>query len=239
MYRLYYWPGLQGRGELVRLTLEQAGAAYEDVARKPEAEGGGAGAIMRLMKETAGVAPFAPPILEHDGLVLAQTAAILDYLGPRVGLAPESEGDRHRALQLQLTLADVWSEAHDTHHPTTNALTYEEQREAALARSKAFREARIPKFFGYFERAAAARPGPYVFGNAVSYVDLSLFQMVRGVEYAFPKAAARVLAGTPALAGLAARVEVLPNVAAYLASPRRLPFNEKGIFRRYPELDDP
>jgi glutathione S-transferase len=238
MYRLYYWPGLQGRGELVRLALEEAGAQYDDVARKPEAEGGGARAIMRMMKETSGFAPFAPPILEHDGLVLAQAANVLAYLGPRMGLAPESDADRHLALQLQLTIADLWSEAHDTHHPTSNGLTYEDQRDAALARSTAFREARMPKFFTYFERAATARPGPHIFGNAVSYVDLSLFQTVRGLEYAFPKATARLLAGMPALAQLAAQVEVRPNIAAYLASPRRLPFNEKGIFRRYPELDD-
>lgn len=239
MVRLYYWPGIQGRGELVRLTLEDSGVSYVDVARLPEADGGGVPAILKILGDTSGIAHLAVPVLEADGVVLSHTANILAFLGRRVGLVPESEADRHRALQLQLTVQDLFTEVHDTHHPTASSLTYEEQRDAALPRAKAFREQRMPKYLGTFERALTARGGPYLFGEQATYVDLSLFQVVRGLEYAFPRAAARVLATTPALAALADVVAARPRIAAYLASERRVPFNEKGIFRRYPELDDP
>jgi hypothetical protein len=44
---------------------------------------------------------------------------------------------------------------------------------------------------------------------------------------------------TPELLALRERVRELPRIAAYLASGRRMPFNQDGIFRRYPELDAP
>jgi glutathione S-transferase len=234
-YELYYWPGIQGRGEFVRLALEAAGADYVDVARKPESEGGGPAAVARALGRLH-PAPFAPPVLVADDLVIAQTANILCFVGGRHGLAPADEAGRLLVSQLQLTLADLVDETHDTHHPIASGLYYEDQKEAAKARTGHFLAERAPKYLGYFERMLSGG-GPWLAGGALSYADLSLFQVVRGLEYAFPKAMAGVTASTARVGALAERVESLPRIAAYLASPRRISFNEQGVFRRYPELD--
>jgi glutathione S-transferase len=230
-YELYYWPEIQGRGELVRLALEEAGAAYVDVARMR-----GSDAIARaLAGKLGGARPFAPPILRAGKTVVAQTACILHFLGPRLGLVPKSEALRLAALQYQLTITDFLAEVHDTHHPIDTGSYYEDQVREAKARAKAFRTGRLRKFLRFFE-ALVPKSG-YVFGQKVSYVDLSLFQVVEGLEYAFPRAFARAGRAAPRLRALRDRVQERPRIAAYLASPRRIPFNEMGIFRRYPALD--
>lgn len=240
-YELFYWPGLQGRGEFIRLTLEDAGAPYVDVARLPADQGGGVAAIMRLLRgEHEGLLPLAPPILRAGGLTLAQVANILQFLGPRVGLAPADEAGRLAAHQLQLTIADLVSEVHDTHHPISTGRYYEEQKEAARERSAAFLEQRLGRFLAYFERVLERNregAGQQLVGGAISYVDLSLFQVLEGLDYAFPRAFARASAAIPGLLALRERVRQRPRLADYLASDRRLAFNESGIFRRYPELD--
>jgi len=139
-----------------------------------------------------------------------------------------------------LTIADLVLEAHDTHHPVGMGLYYEDQKPEALRRSAEFRGERIGKFLGYFERVLAANPdgGEFLVGKALTYADLGLFQVVEGLRYAFPKAMAAQEAGWPQVIALHDRVTALPKVAAYLASPRRLAFNEDGIFRHYPELDE-
>jgi glutathione S-transferase len=242
-YQLFYWPGIQGRGEFVRLALEAAGAPYVDVARLPAREGGGAGAVNRLLRDAGGsLAPLGPPALRHGKVLVAQTAAILQWLGPRLGLVPAGEGARLRAHQLQLTIADLVAEAHDTHHPVAVSLSYEDQRPEAARRAAAFREERIPMYLGYLDRALDTNPagrGRGLVGRGLSYPDLSAFQVVAGLRHAFPRAMARHERKVPRLGALHDEVAALPRVAAYLASPRRLPFNEHGIFRRYPELDDP
>lgn len=230
MYDLIYWSGIPGRGEFVRLVLEEAGAPYRDVGR----EEGDEAVAAWLYGQGSGYPAFAPPILQHGDLVLAQTAAICDYLGRRHGLVPEDEAGRAQALQVQLTVADAVLEAHDTHHPISAALYYEEQREAALQRAGHFTKERLPRFLGYFE--GALRDG-WLVGGRLSHADLSLFQLLCGLEYAFPKAFERAATATPGLLALRDRVAERPRIAAYLASPRRIPFKQQGIFRRYPELD--
>jgi len=235
-YELFYWPGIQGRGEFVRLALEAAGADYVDVARLSGA-GKGVSAMVSLMHdEVQGHAPFAPPFLRAGELLLAQTANILHYLGARLGLAPKAEAGRLWAHQLQLTVTDFVAEVHDTHHPIAVALYYEQQKPAARQRTAHFLGERLPKYFDYFESVLAANRGRMV-GRKVSYVDLSMFQLVAGMRYAFPKAMARLEPEWPHLVDLHARVASIPRVAAYLASRRRIAFNEDGIFRHYPELD--
>lgn len=315
-YELCYWPSIPGRGEFVRLALEEAGAPYRDVAREP----GGMAAMQALLQGegVAGPPPFAPPILTAGGLVISQTSAILHFLGRRHGLAPADEAGQLHALQVQLTIADLVNEVHDTHHPLSVELFYDDQKPEALARAQAFRRSRLPKFMGWLEstlarnvapqragasaaatasaggsakgsagdsagdsampsgKAAAkaalktssgasskassgigssatagaagissprAAPpddhGPHLVGASLSYADLSLFQLVEGLRYAFPLAAAAALARTPLVVDLARRVAARPRISAYCASPRRIPFNEDGIFRRYPELDGP
>ncbi len=232
-YELFYWPGLQGRGEFVRLALEAAGAQYIDVARTK-------GGMARLQAILA-AGHFAPPVLRDGDVVLGQTAAILAYLGPRLGLVPDDEASRLRALQLQFTIADLVEEVHETHHPIASALYYEEQLAEAVRRAEDFRQTRLVKYVGFFESVLAANPaGPaFILGSTLSYVDLSLFQMVAGLAYGFPRASRRVLAGAPLLRGLHRRVSRRRAIAAYLASYRRVAFNQTGIFRHYPELDDP
>ena len=236
-YELHYWPGLQGRGEFVRLALEDAGVRYRDVARGPEIEGGGERALMARMAK-ADPPPFAPPFLMDGDRAIGQTANILFYLGGKHGLAPNDEAGRLWVNQMQLTVADLVSEAHDTHHPLDVGDYYEDQADAAKVRAKAFRTDRIPKYLGWFE-TILARQGDdgWLTGAAVTYADLSLFQVVEGLTYAFPRAMARAGAELPRVLALAERVRARPNIAAYLASPRRIPFNETGIFRHYPELD--
>lgn len=243
-YQLHYWPTIQGRGEFVRLALEAAGAPYVDVARGDEQEGAGVPAMMEYLEgPDVPRPPFACPFLVDGRKVIAQTAAILLYLGPRLQLVPAGEADRIWVHQIQLTLADLVVEAHDTHHPIASGLYYEDQKKEALRRAEDFRRERLPKFLGWcetvLERNAgnAAREVPRLVGGRLTYADLSLFQVVEGLLYAFPKATKRVLRKAPLVAALHAGVPRHKRLAAYLASERRIPFNEQGIFRRYPELD--
>lgn len=237
-YRLIYWPVLQGRGEYVRLVLEAAGASYVDVARLPKEEGGGFEAVLRYVRgEMPGLPPYAPPILEHGDLVLSQTQNICRYLAERHGLAPDDEDQHWQASALALTLADVAAEAHAVHHPVGTGLYYEDQREQAKIAAEQFRTDRMPKLLGYFERVLEAGDGEWLIGGKTTYVDLAAFQVVEGLRFAFPKAMAALESKLPRLVALRDRVAALPKVAAYLESPRRLPFNEHGIFRHYPELD--
>jgi glutathione S-transferase len=234
-YELYYWPGIQGRGEFVRLGLEDAGAAYVDVARRPRGM-----AAMSDFLESRSIKrpPFAPPFLKAGKVVIAQTANILFFLGPRLGLAPKDESARLWAHQLQLTIADWVAEVHDTHHPVASSLYYEEQKRQAKRRAEIFRVERQPKFLSYFEQVLERNGGRVLIGKGISYVDLSLFQMIEGLRYAFPRAMAKQERKYPRVTALHDRTATRPRLTAYLASERRLPFNQEGIFRHYAELDD-
>ncbi len=235
-YELYYWSGIQGRGDFVRLALEEAGADYADVARQP----GGEAEMMRLMQSDAVAHPsFAPPFLKAGELVIGQTANILLYLGEQLGLAPRDEAGRLWAHQLQLTIADCVDETHDTHHPIAGSLYYEDQHAEARARSADFRRTRMPKYLSYFEKVLArnASGTGHLLGTEISYPDLSLFQLVAGLRYAFPVRMAALASQYSRIAALHDQIAARPRIAAYLASDRRLRFNEHDIFRHYPELD--
>jgi glutathione S-transferase len=242
-YELLYWPGIQGRGEFIRLALEDAGVPYDDVGRLPASEGGGAAAIERLLEEPGPwLTPLGPPALRHGDVLVAQTAAILQYLAPRIGVVPDDEASRLRAHQIQLTLADLVAETHQTHHPVAVSLYYDDQRREAARCADAFVRERIPLFLRYLDRALDSNPaggGRWLVGGACSYVDLSVFQVIAGLRYAFPNAMRRHERHYPRLAALHDAVAARPRIAAYLASERRIPFNEWGIFRHYPELDLP
>lgn len=235
-YELYYWPSIQGRGEFVRLALEAAGAGYDDVARRPK----GMAVMMKLMESRAvEYPPFAPPFLKAGKLVIAQTANILFYLGPRLDLVSKSDPVRLWAHQLQLTIADWVAETHDTHHPISGGLYYEDQKNEARKRSTDFTSERMPKFLDYFEKILRCndKGSAYLIGRKVSYVDLSLFQMIEGLRYAFPRAMKRLEPKHSRTIELHDRVAARPRLARYLDSLRRIPFNQDGIFRHYPELD--
>jgi glutathione S-transferase len=232
-YELFYWPSIQGRGEFVRLALEEAGVDYVDVAR-------GRGGMARMMAAMDGAdhPSFAPPFLKAGDVTVGQTANILMFLGDHHGLAPQDVQGKYWVSQIQLTIADLVAEVHETHHPIATSLYYEDQRPEAKRRAADFLDTRIPKFFDWFENILS-RPEPkdYLLGDDVTYADLSLFQAVEGLRYAFPKTLARIDAGYPLLMALRDRVAARPRIAAYLKSPRRIPFNEEGIFRHYKELD--
>src|SRR2546421_3040242 len=221
-YELYYWPSIQGRGEFARLALGDGDAESVDVARRPR----GRQAMMFQMKRNH---VFAPPFLRAGTLVIAQTALILHYLGPRLGLAPKSAAQRLWLHQQQLTISDWLVEVHDTHHPVGSGLYYEDQKPESRKRAADFRKARLPKFMDYFERLERPR--------TTTYLDLSLFQMVAGLRYAFPRTMARLERKYPKVMANHERVAARPRLAAYLASRRRIPFNHQGIFRHYPALD--
>jgi glutathione S-transferase len=232
-YELYYWPDIQGRGEYIRLALEEAGADYIDVARSER----GMATMMRMMAARSGTPPFASPFLKAGKLVIGQTANVLLYLGSRHGLAPKAEPGKLWVHQLQLTIADLVLEVHDTHHPLGPTLYYEDQRAPARKRTEEFWRQRLPKFLGYFETILNGSGGAYVTGRRLTYVDLSLFQIVEGLRYAFPGRMKDFESSIPGLIALHARVAARPNIKTYLASARRIPFNEEGIFRRYKALD--
>ena len=232
-YQLFYWPGIQGRGEFVRLALEDAGAAYEDVARGK----GGMDAMLAMMRGGEKRPPFAPSFLKSGKIVIAQVANILFYLGPRLKLAPKEEGARLWLNALQLTVTDFVKEVHDTLHPVGTGLYYEDQKPEARRYAEGFLDERAPKYLGYFERVIERSGGPFLLGRRISYADLSLFQLVEGMRYAFPKGMKRIERKIPKVVAVHDRVAERPGIGAYLQSPRRIAFNEDGIFRRYPELD--
>jgi glutathione S-transferase len=237
-YELYYWPNIPGRGEFVRLVLEEAGAAYRDVGRLSKQQGGGVEAVVAFWAgKNAGHPVFAPPVLKNGKLVVAQTAAICHYLGARHGLAPGGANGALHALELQLTIADLVAEVHDTHHPISSKLYYEDQKPAAKKRAANFVKERLPRFLGYFERVIGEAGGEWLVAAGFSHADLSLFQALEGLDYAFPRAFAKAGKQTPNVLALRERVRARPRIAGYLASKRRMAFNQEGIFRRYPELD--
>ncbi|MBV9236554.1 MAG: glutathione S-transferase family protein [Xanthobacteraceae bacterium] len=238
-YELYYWASNQGRGEFVRLALEDAAAEYIDIGRLSEAEGGGVPAILKLMNAPEiKTPPFAPPFLKAGELIIGQTANILMFIGAHHQLAPADEAGRLWTHQLQLSVTDFVKEIHDTHHPLGAAFYYEEQKAEAKRYSENFLKLRLPKFLTYFETVLTRNGGRHLVGSAITYIDLSLFQLVAGLRYAFPRAMARIEPSVPRLIALHDAVQVRPRIAAYLASPRRMEFDEKGVFRRYPELDE-
>ena len=240
-YELYYWPTIQGRGEFIRLALEEGGADYLDVARLPERERGGVPALMQALegRRARGQRPFAPPVLKAGTRLVAQTANILLFLGPRLRLVPKADSMRLWAHQLQLTIADLVGEVHDVHHPIGSSLYYEQQKREAKRRAEDFTAHRLPKFLSYFEQVINENPRSdhVTVGSALSYVDLSVFQVVSGLRYAFPRTMKRLERRIPRVVRLHDRVIERPRIAAYLASPRRIPFSTEGIFRYYPELD--
>ncbi len=234
LYDLWYWPSIQGRGEFVRLPLEAAGIEYRDRARDEGAE-----ALMDDMEARSGWgAPYAPPYLVDGDFCIAQTAHIVSWLGEQHGFGGESAAETLGLIQLQLVVTDIVAEAHDTHHPVGTGDYYEDQKDEAKRAAKGFREDRIPKYFDHFEAALGIADGPFTRGQAWSHVDTSLFQLVRGLEYAFPKRMAALSSDYPKLYACADAVEALPGIADYLKSDRRISFNEDGIFRHYPELDE-
>ena len=235
-YELYYWPTVQGRGEFIRLALEEAGADYVDAARRPGRRG--VPAMMNLMQNgRLARPPYAPPFLKAGKTIVAQTANVLLFLGPRLNLAPREEAGRLWAHQLQLTISDLVVEIHDTHHPVSSWLYFEEQRPAARQRTNDFWRYRVPKYLGYFERVLKNNGGQFMIGRRLSYVDLSLFQIVEGLRYAFPKRMKRFERKIPEVVALHDRIARRPRIAAYLASRRRIPFSQWGIYRYFKELD--
>lgn len=240
VYELYYWPGIQGRGEFVRLALEEGAAEYLDMALVPPSEGGGVPALERFLSGTeVERPPFAPPFLKAGRRLIGQTANILLFLGGRLGLAPRDESGRLWTHQLQLTIADFVGEIHDAHHPIAGALYYEQQKPAAEHRTKHFLAERVPKFLGYFEGVLERNTarGGWLVGSKPTYVDLSMAQVIAGLGYAFPKRVGRAIRRYPRLEALHERVFARRRIKAYLASGRRIPFNEHGLFRHYAELD--
>jgi glutathione S-transferase len=237
---LYYWPGIQGRGEFIRLALEEGGASYVDVTRSRK---DGLAAMMALLDgKRAGPLPFAPPFVRVGDALVSQTANVLAFLAPRLRLIPANDALRWEAMQIQLTLADFVGEIHDTHHPIAGGLYYEDQRTAARRRARDFVANRLPKYLVWLEHLLARNrrsAGRWLVGGDRTYVDLSAFQIVAGLRYAFPRAMAAAEESLPLLVALHDRVAARPRVAAYLRSKRRQPFNQMGIFRHYPELDAP
>jgi glutathione S-transferase len=233
-YQLFYWPEIQGRGEFVRLALEDAGSSYDDVARKS----GGMNRMLAMMDGGRDKRPpFAPPFLKAGKLVIAQVANILFYLGPRLKLAPRDEASRLWLHQLQLTVTDFVKEIHDTHHPVGSGLYYEDQKPEAKRYAESFLDERVPKYLGYFEMVLKKSGGPYLLGRKATYIDLSMFQLIEGLRYAFPTASKGIERKVPGIVDVRDRVAARPGIRKYLASERRIPFNESGIFRHYPELD--
>ena len=184
--------------------------------------------------------PFAPPFLRDGGVIVSHAAAILLY----PGRADRTRANRRRTGAYGRTryraITDIVAEVYNSHHPIDADKWFHEQKDAAIARAAVFRRDRMPKYsFGWFERLLAANPAgvDHLVGGFVTYADLSLFQLVEGLRFAFPLASERTLARLPRVTALHKAMAERPRLKAYLASERRVPFKETGIFRRYPELD--
>ncbi|KAM0264933.1 hypothetical protein ACHAQJ_000449 [Trichoderma viride] len=243
-YELIYWPGIPGRGEVVRLLFEETGTPYTDTAK-------GKKAVPTLLSYTAAknvgdeTNPplFAPPVLKHGDLVINQLPNILLYLAPKLGLAPTSGDGVYHLNEIALTILDGFlNEVHETHHPIDTAQYYEVQKEEAKKRSKAFREERLPKFLGYVQRVLDGKrsgEGGWLYGGELTYVDLVLFQCLDGTKYAFPKAVEKFREGGEydGVFKLYDAVKERPNIKAYLESERRVAYAD-GIWRHYPELEE-
>ncbi|MEO7135211.1 MAG: glutathione S-transferase [Vicinamibacterales bacterium] len=239
IYELYYWPGIQGRGEFVRLALEQGGAEYVDTALIGEEEGGGVAALQKFIDGPDVSRPqFAPPFLKAGRQIIGQTSNILLYLGPRLDLAPRDASGRLWVHQLQLTLADFIVEIHDTHHPLGGGLYYEQQKAEAKKRSRQFLSERLPKFLDYFERVIERNVPSrrWLSGARLTYADLTLAQVIAGLRYAYPQSTAGALRKRPNVRQLHDAVFALPRIKRYVASGRRLDFSNDDLFRRYPAL---
>lgn len=192
--------------------------------------------------------PFAPPALRIPGegpdgkpLLIYQTPSILSYLGDKLDLAGSNEAEKSWILSHTLTALDLNNEAHDTHHPIAVAKYYEEQKEESLKKSTDFREARIPKFLGYFERVLKGNEeqgkGKYLVGSKLSFADTTLWHVLSGLLFAFPKEMEARKAEFELLFGTFYNsVKEASGVKEYLASGKRKPFS-MGVFRHYPELD--
>src|SRR5262249_48175568 len=154
------------------------------------------------------------PFLKAGKLVIGQTANILLYLGGRLGPAPPDEARRLWGHQLQLTLTHLLVLIPHTPPPVTRHLHYQEQRAAAEVATKYFWRYRLPKFLRYFERVLGNSGGPYLIGRKLSYADLSLFQIVEGLRYAFPKRMKRFERKVPRIVALHDRVAKRPRIAA-------------------------
>ena len=232
-YDLWYWPSIQGRGEFVRLALEAKGIPYRDRARAD-----GADALLADLSGHSGIKPFAPPYLvASDGFVIGQVAHILAWLADRHDLGAGELATDLQLIMLQLTITDIVAEVHNVHHPVAGSLYYADQKDAAHEAAKHFRQERMPKYFGYFEDALGQNGGPFVLGAKWSHVDTSLFQLVEGLRYMLPQSMAVLEPKYPKLVACRDAIAQMPAIVAYLASERRIPFNQDGIFRHYPELD--
>ena len=230
---LWYWPDIPGRGEFVRLFMEGGEIEYEDMARLQ-----GVDALAEHMHGLEGIRPFAPPYIVDDDVVIGQTAHILAYLSDKFGLGSgELESDL-QLIQLQLDISDLVEEVHSVHHPISPALPYADQMDAAYEKAAHFRANRLPKYLIHFDNALAVHGGPYSLGQQWSHVDTSLFQLMEGLDYAFPNTMRSLQGSFPHLEGLQSAVPEIEGVADYLASENRIPFSEDGIFRLYEELDE-
>ncbi|KAL2264905.1 hypothetical protein VTJ83DRAFT_7415 [Remersonia thermophila] len=245
-YHLIYWPGIPGRGEFIRLALEEAGAKYTDTAFTET----GMDEVLSFVHGKAkddGInpPPLAPPILKHGDLVLSQTSNILQYLGPRLGLIPDGPGDpnaTYRINGLTLTALDgMCNEPHDCHHPIATGLFYEDQKTESKRRSEDYVTNRLPKFMSYFERvleSESSRGSRWLYGGRLTYADLVLFQCVDGLKFMFPKAMGKLerQGKHEGVFALHKAVSDRPRIKAYIESSRRQPYSN-GIYRYYEELD--
>lgn len=250
-FELLYHPSVPGRGEFIRLALEAASIPYNDVANNDK-KGYSivqAACSPKSTGDTDGNPPaFAPPALRVPGagkdgktLLIYQTPNILIYLGPHLGLAPEDEVERLWVNQNMLTALDLNNETHDTHHPIAVMQYYEDQKEEALKKSKNFRENRIPKYFSFFERVLKGNEetgkGKYLVSDMLTYADTTLWQVMDGLHFAFPKELEARSNDYPLLFGtFYPSIKEEKHLKEYLASDRRLPYS-MGVFRHYPELD--
>ncbi|OAQ97745.1 hypothetical protein LLEC1_00415 [Akanthomyces lecanii] len=237
-YELIYAPFAPGRGEHIRLLLEEAGVTYTDTTSL--GWDAALAANQELLKGRDGNPPyFAPPLFRHGDLIISQTSNILMYLGSKLGLAGSTAEDAFRVNALACTALDGLSdEVHATHHPISGTLYYEDQKDESTRASKVWINVRLPKFLAYWESVLASKGGPWLMGETFTYADIVLSQCIDGVKYAFPKAMAHLDEKSEyrRVFGHWEQVRARPRIAKYLASDKRQKY-DNGIYRYCPDGD--
>ena len=192
-YKLVYFE-IKGRGEVSRLIFAQAGVEYED---------------KRVSKEEwAQLKPTTPtgqlPLLEVDGKTLTGSRPINRFLAERFGLAGSNDLENAEIAGIIDLMDDFIMRLFPWF------IEKDEAKKAEVLKN--ISENEVPKYMGILEKRCAANNGNWIYGQKVTYADITIVGACDFVGSFLPN----LLEGQPALAKMKESVESLPNIARWL-----------------------